>query len=155
MPLFINRDQIFAHQVHLLEHKLRSKEERILELETENALLHLRLAECLGRLRRDQEGQQEAQRQCQLRRSSQKSAHLSLGKLLAEVQVLKRDLREVFAVYLSFARELETQSKELLERTAVLSSTVQSQHGDHAESEYRNVPSRANMATTPRVSTAP
>ena len=110
MPLFINRDQIFAHQVHLLEHKLRvseatlrqavncyllaspgdtgncftplvfpvdkvyihaeclylnpllvltqgpvylspvnvvyqSKEERILELETENALLHLRLAE--------------------------------------------------------------------------------------------------------------
>lgn len=23
MPLFINRDQIFAHQVHLLEHKLR------------------------------------------------------------------------------------------------------------------------------------
>ncbi|XP_076129259.1 kinesin-like protein KIF25 [Alosa pseudoharengus] len=131
MPLFINRDQIFAHQVHLLEHKLRSKEERILELETENALLHLRLAECLGRLR--QEGQREAQRQCQLRRSSQKTAHLSLGKLLAEVQVLKRDLREVFAVYLSFARELETQSKELLERTAVLSSTVQSQHGDHAE----------------------
>lgn len=91
MPLFINRDQIFAHQVHLLEHKLRvshclvnakceinlseivqrlvvylfmfsnnfthktqtvifslcfqSKEERILELETENAILHLRLAE--------------------------------------------------------------------------------------------------------------
>lgn len=26
MPLFINRDQIFAHQVHLLEHKLRVSE---------------------------------------------------------------------------------------------------------------------------------
>uniref|UniRef100_A0A3B4A1B5 Kinesin motor domain-containing protein n=1 Tax=Periophthalmus magnuspinnatus TaxID=409849 RepID=A0A3B4A1B5_9GOBI len=50
MPLFVNRDRMFAHQVHLLEHKLRSKEERILELETENAILHLRLAEGLTKL---------------------------------------------------------------------------------------------------------
>ncbi|XP_031437128.1 kinesin-like protein KIF25 [Clupea harengus] len=133
MPLFINRDQIFAHQVHLLEHKLRSKEERILELETENALLHLRLAECLGRLRWVHEGQRETQRQSQLQRTVQKSVHLALGKLLSQVQVLKQDLREVFGVYRSFAQELEAQSGELLDRMAVITSMVQGQHGHHMQ----------------------
>ncbi|CAL8314447.1 unnamed protein product [Boreogadus saida] len=71
MSLFINQDQIFAHQVHLLEHKLRSKEERILELETEKAILHLRLAE----------------------REAQRITQLTLGKLLAEVQELRGNIR--------------------------------------------------------------
>ncbi|KAL2082167.1 hypothetical protein ACEWY4_021985 [Coilia grayii] len=127
MPLFINRDQIFAHQVHLLEHKLRSKEERILELETENALLHLRLADCLGQLRRDHEGQREAEKRCQLQRSAQKNAHLALSKLLAQVQGLKQDLRGVFGMYVSFARELEMQGKELLEKVALIISTLHQQ----------------------------
>ena len=33
MPLFINRDQIFAHQVHLLEHKLRVSDYMMRKLE--------------------------------------------------------------------------------------------------------------------------
>ncbi|XP_066533910.1 kinesin-like protein KIF25 [Hoplias malabaricus] len=115
MPLFINRDQIFAHQVHLLEHKLRSKEERILELETENALLHLRLAECMGRLQRDQEEEILAKRRCQHQRTMPKRTHAALAPLLSEVQALKQDLRDVFAVYVSFATELENQSKQLLD----------------------------------------
>ncbi|XP_072553128.1 kinesin-like protein KIF25 [Salminus brasiliensis] len=118
MPLFINRDQIFAHQVHLLEHKLRSKEERILELETENALLHLRLAECMGKLRRDQEEEILAKRRCQLQTNVQKRTRSALAELLLEVQALKQDLRDVFAVYVSFATELENQSKQLLEQVA-------------------------------------
>ncbi|KAJ8356752.1 hypothetical protein SKAU_G00195460 [Synaphobranchus kaupii] len=116
MPLFVNRDQIFAHQVHLLEHKLRSKEERILELETENALLHLRLAECLGKLRRDDEDILQAQKHQQHQKRMQKSTHTALAKLLSDVQVLKQDLRDVFAVYVSSATELEEQSRELQER---------------------------------------
>lgn len=128
MPLFINRDQIFAHQVHLLEHKLRSKEERILELETKNALLHLRLAECMGKLRRDQEGQILAKRHCQLQTNVQKRTRYALGELLLEVQALKQDLKDVFAVYVSFATELENQSKQLLEQVA--STAVQVFQGD-------------------------
>ncbi|KAI1897253.1 hypothetical protein AGOR_G00081410 [Albula goreensis] len=116
MPLFINRDQIFAHQVHLLEHKLRSKEERILELETENALLHLRLADCLGKLRRDNENALQARQHHQHQKHVQKNTHAALGKLLSEVQVLKQDVRDVFAVYVGFATELDEQSRELQER---------------------------------------
>ncbi|XP_062857469.1 kinesin-like protein KIF25 [Trichomycterus rosablanca] len=128
MPHFINRDQLFAHQVHLLEHKLRSKEERILELETENALLHMRLAQCMGKLRRDQqEDVILAKRRCQHQeKSSQKGHHASLAsKLLSQVQTLKNDLRNVLAVYLSFATELEKQRKQLLELMGFIGRAVQ------------------------------
>ncbi|KAM6954296.1 kinesin-like protein KIF25 [Aplochiton taeniatus] len=133
MPLFINRDQIFAHQVHLLEHKLRSKEERILELATENAILHLRHAECLGRLRRGHEQEAEAQKHRQQQRALQKNTQTALTKLLSEVQVLKQDLREVFAVYIGFATELEQQSRELQETVGQASSALQGHHGDDVQ----------------------
>ncbi|KAF4099597.1 kinesin-like protein KIF25 isoform X1 [Onychostoma macrolepis] len=131
MPLFINRDQIFAHQVHLLEHKLRSKEERILELETENALLHLRLAECLGKLRHERKEEIYVQRQKHLQqRKVQKSTHAALSKLLSDVQMLKQDLRDVFAIYVGFAKELEEQSKQLFECVGTARNAVQDFQSD-------------------------
>ncbi|XP_061098642.1 kinesin-like protein KIF25 [Conger conger] len=130
MPLFVNRDQIFAHQVHLLEHKLRSKEERILELETENALLHLRLAECLGKLRRDNEDVLQAKKYHQHHKHMQKNTQTALAKLLSELQVLKQDLRDVFAVYVSCATELEEQSRELQERVGSASCGPQGDTGE-------------------------
>ncbi|XP_026778733.3 kinesin-like protein KIF25 [Pangasianodon hypophthalmus] len=134
MPHFVNRDQIFAHQVHLMEHKLRSKEERILELETENALLHMRLAECMGKLRRDQEEDViMAKRHCQHQGNVQKSTVVPLAKLLSHVQALKKDLRDVFAVYVGFATELENQSKQLLEWMGIISRAVQGDQGDDTQ----------------------
>ncbi|XP_070782499.1 kinesin-like protein KIF25 [Enoplosus armatus] len=132
MPLFINRDQIFAHQVHLLEHKLRSKEERILELETENAILHLRLAECLGKLRRDHDEETKALNH-QHQRNAQKITRSALANLLSEVQAVKQDLSEVFAVYLSFATELEEQSKQLLEKVEQASCSLNGRRGDEVQ----------------------
>ncbi|XP_053470273.1 kinesin-like protein KIF25 [Ictalurus furcatus] len=130
MPHFVNRDQIFAHQVHLLEHKLRSKEERILELETENALLHLRLAECMGKLRRDREEDVIlAKRHCQHQGRVQKSTLVPLAKLLSHVQALKKELRDVFAVYVGFATELENQSKQLMEWMDIIGKAVQGDQG--------------------------
>ncbi|XP_034756096.1 kinesin-like protein KIF25 [Etheostoma cragini] len=133
MPLFINRDQIFAHQVHLLEHKLRSKEERILELETENAILHLRLAECLGKLRRDHEEETKARNHHQHQRNAQKLTRVALAKLLSEVQAVKQDLSELFAVYLSFSTELEEQSKQLLEKVQQVTGSLNGHRGDEVQ----------------------
>ncbi|KAK2856217.1 hypothetical protein Q5P01_004952 [Channa striata] len=130
MPLFINRDQIFAHQVHLLEHKLRSKEERLLELETENAILHLRLAECLGKLHLGHEEKTKALAHHQHHRNAEKITQSALTKLLSEVQALKQDLSEVFAVYVSFANELEEQSKQLLKKVDQASLTLRDHNGD-------------------------
>ncbi|KAM3861100.1 kinesin-like protein KIF25 [Diretmus argenteus] len=139
MPLFLNRDQIFAHQVHLLEHKLRSKEERILELETENAILHLRLAECLGKLRRDHEEETKVQKLHQQQKNTQKILQSTLAKLLSEVQAVKQSLSEVFAVYVSFATELEDQSKQLLEKVDQASSALKCRHGDDVQNLQAHV----------------
>nr|XP_019953321.1 PREDICTED: kinesin-like protein KIF25 isoform X1 [Paralichthys olivaceus] len=133
MPLFINRDQIFAHQVHLLEHKLRSKEERILELETENAILHLRLADCLGKLRHDHEEETKALNHHQHQREVQNETRAGLTKLLSGVQEVKQDLSEVFAVYVSFATELEEQSKQLLEKVEQVGSSQKGHRGDEVQ----------------------
>ncbi|KAK7907794.1 hypothetical protein WMY93_016406 [Mugilogobius chulae] len=113
MPLFVNKDRVFAHQVHLLEHKLRSKEERILELETENAILHLRLAECIGKLH-----QSRVKDDSDLKHNTQRISRSSLTKLLSEVQDLKHELSEIFGVYVTFATELEEQSKILLDKVS-------------------------------------
>ncbi|XP_030201720.1 kinesin-like protein KIF25 isoform X3 [Gadus morhua] len=134
MSLFINQDQNFAHQVHLLEHKLRSKEERILELETEKAILHLRLAECLGRLRRGHEGEAKAKTLLHHQREAQSITQLTLGKLLAEVQNLKQVLSEIFAVYANGVAELEGQSKQILEKLDGARATLNSCHGDDLQS---------------------
>lgn len=48
---------------------------------------------------------------------------------------MKRDLSEVFAVYLSFATELEGQSKELLEKLEQ-ASALHSHYGDEVQSKY-------------------
>ncbi|XP_047243222.1 kinesin-like protein KIF25 [Girardinichthys multiradiatus] len=127
MPLFINRDQIVAHQVHLLEHKLRNKEERILELETENTILHLRLAECAGRLRREHEGDKKAEDHHQLQR---KIFQTFLVKLHTQVQAVKQVLSEVFAVYVSSASELEEQCKQLLQKVKQASSHLNDPNGE-------------------------
>ncbi|XP_056621213.1 kinesin-like protein KIF25 [Triplophysa dalaica] len=130
MPLFINRDQIFAHQVHLLEHKLRSKEEHILQLETENALLHLKLAESLAKLRYERNEDIRVQKQNHQQRQVQKSTHVALSKLLYEVKVLKQDLRDVFAIYKGFAKELEDQSRQLLECVGTGRNGIQDHQSD-------------------------
>ncbi|XP_030261933.1 kinesin-like protein KIF25 [Sparus aurata] len=139
MPLFINRDQIFAHQVHLLEHKLRSKEERILELETENAILHLRLAECLGKLRRDLEEEPKDLNHHQHQKNAQRITRSALTKLLHEVQAVKQDLSEVFAVYLSFATELEEQSKQLLKKVEQASCSLNGHRADEVQNLQAHV----------------
>ncbi|XP_068433497.1 kinesin-like protein KIF25 [Clinocottus analis] len=109
----------------------QSKEERILELETENAILHLRLAECLGKLRRDHE--EETLHHHQHQRDAQKITLSALSKLLAEVQVVKQDLSELFAVYFSFSSELEEQSKHLLEKVAQASCSLNGHGGDEVQ----------------------
>ncbi|XP_061668210.1 kinesin-like protein KIF25 [Syngnathoides biaculeatus] len=113
MPLFFTRNQIFAHQVHVLEHKLRGKEERILELETENAILHVRLAESLAKVRQEQD--EKAEKAADRQRDQKKISCSAIAELISDVQALKKGLSELFAIYVSYATELEEKSKELRE----------------------------------------
>ncbi|XP_074471114.1 kinesin-like protein KIF25 isoform X1 [Sebastes fasciatus] len=117
----------------------QSKEERILELETENAILHLRLAECLGKLRRDHEEETKTLNHHQHQRNAQKIIRSALTKLLSEVQAVKQDLSELFAVYFSFSTELEEQSKQLLKKVEQASCSPNGHRGDEVQNLQANV----------------
>ncbi|KAM9356022.1 kinesin-like protein KIF25 [Pholidichthys leucotaenia] len=64
----------------------------------------------------------KAEKHLQLDSKTQKMTRSALVKLLSEVQALKQDLSEVFAVYVSFATELEEQCRQLLEKVQQTSS---------------------------------
>ena len=51
-------------------------------------------------------------------------------------QEVKQDLSEVFGVYVSFASELEEQSKQLLEKVEQASSSVKGHRGDEVQGKY-------------------
>lgn len=51
------------------------------------------------------------------------------------VQAVKQDLSEVFAVYVSFATELEEQSKHLLGKVVQASSSLNGHRGDEIQSK--------------------
>ncbi len=54
-------------------------------------------------------------------------------------QAVKQDLSEVFAVYFSFATELEEQSKLLLEKVKQASCSLNGHRGDEIQSKYLSV----------------
>ncbi|KAK6488992.1 kinesin-like protein KIF25 [Huso huso] len=125
MPLFINPNQIFTQRVNLLEHKLRGKEERIFQLETENALLHLKLAECYGKLGRNNEEEAYISSLYQVQLNRNKNTNLFLNGLFKEVQVLKQNLRDLSSIYAGFSKELEQQSKNFLNKVIAASCKIQ------------------------------
>nr|XP_015200489.1 PREDICTED: kinesin-like protein KIF25 isoform X4 [Lepisosteus oculatus] len=121
MPLYINPDRVSAHRVSLLEHKLRSKEERIVELETEKALLHLKLAECYGKFRRDNGRQGQILYQ---------NTQTFLEKIFIEVQALKKSLRDLYRTYVGFSAELEQRSRCFLDQVNRASERIQGHSND-------------------------
>ncbi|XP_015200456.2 kinesin-like protein KIF25 isoform X1 [Lepisosteus oculatus] len=121
MPLYINPDRVSALRVSLLEHKLRSKEERIVELETEKALLHLKLAECYGKFRRDNGRQGQILYQ---------NTQTFLEKIFIEVQALKKSLRDLYRTYVGFSAELEQRSRCFLDQVNRASERIQGHSND-------------------------
>lgn len=49
--------------------------------------------------------------------------------------MLKQDLRDVFAVYVGFAKELEEQSKQLFECVGTARNAIQDSQSDDLQSE--------------------
>ncbi len=60
---------------------------------------------------------------------------LLLSCALCCSQMLKRDLRDVFAIYVGFAKELEEQSKQLFECVGTARNTIQDFQSDDPQSE--------------------
>ncbi|XP_078413718.1 kinesin-like protein KIF25 [Cetorhinus maximus] len=78
--------RLLEQRLRQLERALRGKEERIVQLETENALLHLKLAKCRGSVKDSREETIHLCRLLEEVRNIQKNTDCQLSQLLAGVK---------------------------------------------------------------------
>ncbi|XP_039604354.1 kinesin-like protein KIF25 isoform X1 [Polypterus senegalus] len=124
MPLCISPNEACVQRLHLLESKLRRKEERIAELETENALMHLKLSECYGKLER---GNEEKSRLCQLyeeQKTCKRILMQAVSRLLEEIQILKQHVKDLYHTYVTFYEELQKKSQDFLTEVTAASESL-------------------------------
>ncbi|XP_023444828.1 kinesin-like protein KIF25 isoform X4 [Dasypus novemcinctus] len=119
-------------RVQQLQRQVRVKEERIIELETENAILHLKLAEyqeVIGKSSR------EATKYYFLyneKQHLQRSIHSTLIQLYQVIQKLKQDIKELHSSSLILVRNYQGQYQDCLsgivaaiQRTQLYNETLQ------------------------------
>ncbi|XP_031549926.1 kinesin-like protein KIF25 isoform X2 [Actinia tenebrosa] len=112
-------DSMFKEKVQKLERLLRAREERIVALETENAMLYLKLAECQGSVRTSRFESSHFRRLFEAETGFRSNVKKSCKSLKKELKTLKTDLNELrvtvkempadFAKDLKKAREMTSQ----------------------------------------------
>ncbi|XP_075268045.1 kinesin-like protein KIF25 isoform X4 [Opisthocomus hoazin] len=117
---------VWAQRLRQLEQRLRTKEERIVVLETENAVLHLKLAEYQGWAGRSTKevlqlyaarGQQQ-----ELQRSS------VVTQLHGAIKRLKQDLRSLHSFALELSEDFQRQSQAYLHQVLTAVQGIQLQN---------------------------
>ncbi|XP_054053221.1 kinesin-like protein KIF25 isoform X1 [Rissa tridactyla] len=125
-PSGIDPGSVWAQRLRQLERRLRTKEERIVVLETENAALHLKLAEYQGFARRSTNevlqlysahGQQQ-----KLQRSS------VVTQLRGSIKRLKQDLKSLRSFALELSKDFQRQSKTYLYQVLTAVQEIQLQN---------------------------
>ncbi|XP_015277653.1 PREDICTED: kinesin-like protein KIF25 [Gekko japonicus] len=106
-PSFVSEQRI-----RQLEQKLRAKEERIIVLETENALLHLKLAESQSMMGKSstKELPKSDVLNCKLR-CLHGSTRSTIIQLYGAIQRLKQDMKNLCLSALAYSKDLQHQSK--------------------------------------------
>ncbi|XP_074844776.1 kinesin-like protein KIF25 [Carettochelys insculpta] len=103
----VSASSVWQQRVRQLEQKLRAKEERIVVLETENALLHLKLAEHQGLIGRDANEVAEFY----LVHGKQQSLHRTISSIIIQVygviQKFKQDLKDLHSFALELSRDFQ------------------------------------------------
>ncbi|XP_069463512.1 kinesin-like protein KIF25 isoform X2 [Ambystoma mexicanum] len=110
-PGKLNVTSLSERRIEQLEHKLRAKEERIVVLETENGLLHLKLAQCQGLIETSRDELAHLIRLHKEEKNCQANLIPNLLLLNKMVQCLKQDLKDLCLMAKVHAREFQHQCK--------------------------------------------
>ncbi|XP_044284307.1 kinesin-like protein KIF25 [Varanus komodoensis] len=122
---------VSEQRIRQLEQKLRAKEERIIVLETENALLHLKLAECQGAIWNiSTKEADDSFTYCKQQRVHS-LARSTVIQLYGAIQRLKQDMKNLHLAALQFSKDVQHQSKSFLYQ--ILASTQRLQLQLHNE----------------------
>ncbi|KAJ8315077.1 hypothetical protein KUTeg_007227 [Tegillarca granosa] len=108
MPLGIDRSHFFADKVTQLEKESRSKDERIHALETENAMLYLKLAQLRGVIQKNHEDTSRLNSQYEGEQKFRKSVAETAFKLKRELDDIKHNLSSVLDVAVAMPKQFNT-----------------------------------------------
>ncbi|XP_064411965.1 kinesin-like protein KIF25 isoform X2 [Latimeria chalumnae] len=128
---------LLEQRVKQLECKLRGKEERIAALETENALLHLKLAECYEAKRKSNFEAACIQQQYEDQKNFNKTIACQLPRFSRTVKLLKKDLRTLYLLTANFSREVQQQSQRCLHQILPVFQRMQSHNLDMQKLQAR------------------
>ncbi|XP_065536469.1 kinesin-like protein KIF25 isoform X5 [Lathamus discolor] len=117
---------VWAQRLRQLEQRLRAKEERIVVLETENAALHLKLAEYQGLAGRStNEVLQLYSAHSQQQKLQQSSVVI---QMYGAIKRLKRDLKSLHSFTLELSKDFQRQSKTYLYQVLTAVQGIQLQN---------------------------
>nr|XP_056709733.1 kinesin-like protein KIF25 [Euleptes europaea] len=106
---------VSEQRIRQLEQKLRAKEERIVVLETENALLHLKLAECQSMIGKSSTKElPQSCANCKLHHLHGSASQSTVIHLYGSMQRLKQDMKNLCLSALTFSKDFQHQSKNSL-----------------------------------------
>ncbi|KAM9234721.1 kinesin-like protein KIF25 [Dugong dugon] len=108
-----------------LQPRVRVKEERIVELEAENAILHLKLAEYQEMVRKSHGEAARVSALCGEQQCVQKRMRAALVQLYHTVQKLKQDVREIHSSSLVLVRDFQAQSQDWLSEIVTAAHSTQ------------------------------
>ncbi|XP_074121268.1 kinesin-like protein KIF25 [Sminthopsis crassicaudata] len=110
----LNWSFITNQRIQQLKHQVRAKEERIVELETENAVLHLKLAECHGIIGRSNS---KTMQLCSLYKEEQhlrRNTYSNLTQIYQTVQKFKQELKDFQSFSYLLMRNFQHHYKDYL-----------------------------------------
>ncbi|XP_066479025.1 kinesin-like protein KIF25 [Tiliqua scincoides] len=97
---------VSEQRIRQLERKLRAKEERIIVLETENALLHLKLAECQGTMGKISTEASQNRIVCYKQQNLNENIRSILIQLHGAIQKLKQEMNSLRLSALAYSRDV-------------------------------------------------
>ncbi|XP_033740152.1 kinesin-like protein KIF25 [Pecten maximus] len=109
MPLGIDRSHFYADKIKHYEKDMRTKDERISTLETENAMLYLKLAQLRGTLQTNREDMSGLQNQFDSEQKFRKSIAQYATKLKHDVNRLREDLSDVHKIAINMPQDFGSQ----------------------------------------------
>ncbi|XP_062497629.1 kinesin-like protein KIF25 isoform X2 [Pezoporus occidentalis] len=117
---------VWAQRLRQLEQRLRAKEERIVVLETENAALHLKLAEYQGLAGRSTNEVLQLYSAHSQQQKLQKSSVVI--QMYGAIKRLKRDLKSLHSFALELSKDFQRQSKTYLYQVLTAVQGIQLQN---------------------------
>ncbi|XP_033916688.1 kinesin-like protein KIF25 isoform X2 [Melopsittacus undulatus] len=117
---------VWAQRLRQLEQRLRAKEERIVVLETENAALHLKLAEYQGLAGRSTNEVLQLYSAHSQQQKLQKSSVVI--RMYRAIKRLKRDLKSLHSFALELSKDFQRQSKTYLYQVLTAVQGIQLQN---------------------------